>query len=429
MARPKRGTIPGYRRHKQSGQAYVNLSGRQVLLGPHGSPASWRAYHRAVAEWQANGRRVPDKGAGDYLVRDLVAEYLEHAEVYYRRKDGSPTSEVENTAGSMVELLHLYGDVPAADFGLAQLRVVREAMIARPPELLAKAPRRTRDKRPRRPMLAGLSRANTNQRIGRIVRMFRWASVEEKVPEDVFGKLRALSPLKAHHSKARETEPKKPVDWKDVEAVLPRVPRQVRAMILLQWHCAMRPSEVCSMKPCEIDRKATPWRYRPAQHKTSWRGRSRVVPFGPRAREVLAPFLDRVPRPAPDAPLFRPMDAHRERREGRVPKEKKRKRRPVTPHDVARVAALEREAAKRRRVPGEAYDVRGYAQAIARACDEAEVARWSPGRLRHSAATRLQAELGIEEARCVLGHSTAQVTMVYAQADELRAAAALERLG
>ena len=32
--------VPSYRRHKQSGQAIVSLSGRDFLLGPYGSAAS-----------------------------------------------------------------------------------------------------------------------------------------------------------------------------------------------------------------------------------------------------------------------------------------------------------------------------------------------------------------------------------------------------
>lgn len=45
MGRRKKGTLPSYH-DKQSGQAYVWLNGKQVLLGKHGTPASWAAYHR-----------------------------------------------------------------------------------------------------------------------------------------------------------------------------------------------------------------------------------------------------------------------------------------------------------------------------------------------------------------------------------------------
>jgi hypothetical protein len=38
--------VPKYRRHKQSGQAIVTISGRDHLLGPHGSQASQLEYDR-----------------------------------------------------------------------------------------------------------------------------------------------------------------------------------------------------------------------------------------------------------------------------------------------------------------------------------------------------------------------------------------------
>jgi len=44
---------PKYRRQKQKGKAdraFVELGGQRHYLGAHGSPASWQAYHRLLAE-------------------------------------------------------------------------------------------------------------------------------------------------------------------------------------------------------------------------------------------------------------------------------------------------------------------------------------------------------------------------------------------
>ena len=46
-----------------------------------------------------------------------------------------------------------------------------------------------------------------------------------------------------------------------------------------------------------------------------------------------------------------------------------------------------------------------------------QFARWHPYRLRHSAATRIRAQHGIEAARVLLGHTSAGMTEVYAEAD------------
>jgi len=58
MSRPRR--TPAYRKHKASGQAVVTIDGRDVYLGPYGTDASYREYDRILAEWLANGRRLPD---------------------------------------------------------------------------------------------------------------------------------------------------------------------------------------------------------------------------------------------------------------------------------------------------------------------------------------------------------------------------------
>lgn len=67
--------------------------------------------------------------------------------------------------------------------------------------------------------------------------------------------------------------------------------------------------------------------------------------------------------------------------------------------------------------PGDRYTAGSYRHAIHRACDQAAVPRWSPHRLRHPRATFLRGRYGIEAARVVLGHGTADTTAIYAQED------------
>ncbi len=57
-------SVPGYRLHKQSGQAVVTLPDglgnlRDCLLGTYGSKASRAEYARVIAEWEAAARRRP----------------------------------------------------------------------------------------------------------------------------------------------------------------------------------------------------------------------------------------------------------------------------------------------------------------------------------------------------------------------------------
>ena len=55
----RKNAIPGYRLHKQSGQAYVSILGKQKLLGPYNSPESKSRYARALALLNAANAESP----------------------------------------------------------------------------------------------------------------------------------------------------------------------------------------------------------------------------------------------------------------------------------------------------------------------------------------------------------------------------------
>jgi len=50
---------PKYCKHRASGQAVVTIEGQDFYLGPHGTKASYLEYDRIIAEWLANGRKLP----------------------------------------------------------------------------------------------------------------------------------------------------------------------------------------------------------------------------------------------------------------------------------------------------------------------------------------------------------------------------------
>jgi integrase len=57
------------------------------------------------------------------------------------------------------------------------------------------------------------------------------------------------------------------------------------------------------------------------------------------------------------------------------------------------------------------------------------VPHWHPHQLRHSAATRLRKEFGLDVARVILGHSSPAVTEVYADPDREKALNAMGQIG
>ena len=52
-----------------------------------------------------------------------------------------------------------------------------------------------------------------------------------------------------------------------------------------------------------------------------------------------------------------------------------------------------------------------------RACEAAGVPLWHPHQLRHSRATDLRRQFGIEAARVTMGHASLDATEIYAEAD------------
>jgi integrase len=170
------------------------------------------------------------------------------------------------------------------------------------------------------------------------------------------------------------------------------------------------------------------WIYKPPQHKTEHLGKTRVVAIGAKGQAILRDFLTMDTQ----AYLFSPVKAMEERSvilRGR----RKTNVQPSQQYEV-------RRAKRRKRPPGDRYNARSFAKAIARGCEQADskqredaiktaelagvdppgedvvfVPRWGPNRLRHNFATLVRKQLGLEAAQVALGHSKADVTQIYAE--------------
>ena len=184
-------------------------------------------------------------------------------------------------------------------------------------------------------------------------------------------------------------------------------------MVELQRLTGMRPGEVTAMRAGDVDASGDVWVYRPAGHKTAHRGRERSIFLGPLAQAVLRPWL----RLELTAYLFSPREAVAERLARRPP---------------GRGAADPSSPLPLRspgRPPGIRYTSRTYHQAIQYGCARAGVSPWHPHQLRHSAATWLRKEFGLDAARVILGHASASTAEIYAELDRGKARAVMERVG
>ena len=387
--------VPSYCLHKASGQAVVRIGGRDVYLGPHGSEESKNEYTRVLAECRvrreeqvAEAATLRDTVDPSMTLSEVLLCYREFAKGYYS-KDGEPTKEFVEMAIALKPLRELYGATLAREFGPLKLQVVRQHMM---------------DK--------DISRGVVNHRVNRIKRFIKWATSQQLIPPSVFTGISTVVGLRRGRTTARETDPVTPVDDQHVEATIPYASPQVAAMIQLQRLTGMRPCEVVMIRMGEVDRSAEVWIYSPSSHKNSWRGRDRTIPLGPKAQEVLRPFI----KSDPDAFVFSPQEAEAHR--GIV--RRALRKTPMTPSQCRRTPKAKPKRAKRDR-----YDVSSYRRAITYAIEKGNreraltgqslIPKWFPLQLRHSRATELNEMFGIEAAAVSLGHAHADVTKVYAE--------------
>jgi len=393
----KSGSPPTYRRQKvNSGidRAFVEIDGRRQYLGRYDTDESRERYRELVAQW-ATGVDTAPVDDGSITVVELVARYVEHAETYYRRPDGTPTRTVDNVKLALRPLRELFGRTPVAEFGPVKLRAVRQHMIT-----------------------AELSRKTINNRIGKIKTMFRWGVAEEIVPPDVYAKLAALAGLRRGRSAAKEGEPVRPVPPEHVEAIRSFVTAPVWGLVQLQLATGARSGELVIMRRGDIDDSGDVWTYPPSFHKTEHHGHDRMIFIGPHGQEVLRPFLASK---GPADFVFSPRDAVEERRQARSARRK-------TPLSCGNTPGSTRKR-KPKRKPREAYTPGTYATAIKRGCEKAGVPHWHPHRLRHSAGTVIRREFDVETARIILGHRSLAMTELYAEADVKRAIEAMREIG
>jgi integrase len=373
-----RSRLPRLCVHKASGLAYATdpRTGRERYFGPAGTPGAaegYAAFCREVEAWRGAGGGLTAaptaRRAAPLSVAALCSAFLDWAEGYYVKR-GKPTSEVASFKQVIARLNARWGATPAAAFGPLDLAALRDGMAKE-----------------------GMARGQVNTQVRRVCRVWAWAVSQELLPPERLTALRTVRRLKKGRG-AREGRKVVPVAVEVVLAVAPHLKPAVAALALFQMHGAMRPAEALCCRPCDVDRSREPWEYRPCVYKTEHHeGRERVVYLGPRARDVLAPWLARCRRPA--AWVWRGRAGH--------------------------------------------YGPSGYRRALEEGVRAANADRAAKGlpplphfcplQLRHTAGTMLRAEAGIEAAQMVLGHTDPGTTMIYAEADVAKARDAAERFG
>lgn len=416
MARPK-AKAPS-RRYHISGQSVVTIAGRDIYLGLHDSPESIARYAVLIDLYQRNNLRLPDdfepgqldiqaakligqqspqavasdQSAAPILVRHITASYRDHAQTRYRENP----AELARIDRLCDQIDQHDGDVQGEEYGPLRLQRQRQRWVDE-----------------------GLSRCYVNRLVNIVKRIWRYAVSQELVNASTWERLRSVEALREGETNAPETEPTAPVDLEIVRATARHLSPVIRAMIRVQVATGMRPSEVCKMRPCDIDRTKDIWVYKLAKHKTSKRRKIRQVPLIGDARAAVEDYLNR----APDAYLFSPAESMAWHRAVKTSKRK-------TPPSCGNVVGSNRKQAPKKK-PGQCFDHTSYRGAIQRAAKNANVEIWHPYQLRHLTATMIRDALGLEHAQAALGHSSISMTELYAKlalSKAIEAAAAAPKL-
>jgi len=381
-------SVPPLKCHKRSGTAYVHINGERKYLGAKfGTAKAEKNYNKLITTWLANGRQLPDDSE-ELTITELCAKYIAYADSYYRHKDGTHTSQFLNVKLSLRTLIKLYGDLSVSEFSPKKLKTIMDTWV--------------KDE---------ISRKTINTFAGTIKRCFKWGVSEELVPGSVMHGLNAVSGLRAGRSDAKESEPVKPVSEADIAAAKEHLGDTVNTMIDLQLLTGARPGEIATLKNSDIDTSGEVWTAELSHHKTLHHGKTRTLYFGTRAQALLRPFMLKAGK---DAYLFSPIQSEQERY-AEAPTHRRPNQKP--------------NERKTERTLGDHYTSASYRRAIARACQEAGIQPWSPNQLRHNAATKVRKEFGLEAAQVILGHSSADITQVYAEVDKAKALKVIREIG
>lgn len=347
--------------------------------------------------WEDATRQRRDAPTDTRTVDELCDAFVRHAATYYKRG-----GEASSCACAVRMFRELYGSRPLGELVHTDMLCVRDALVR-----------------------SGLARVTVNRYIGIITnRMMPWALDEGLVRAQVKAELSQVRPLKRNRSEARETAPIRPVGAEAIRAAQACMMPNTADMVEVHRLTGMRPAELCSMRWQDIDTSATPWIYRPRDHKNDWRGelgQPRVILIGPRAREILDRHRDTEYPFSPVAATFERMVELRKRR--------------TSPFYPCRDESYSRADPHATRKPRDHWDTCSYSATIHAACLRAKIDPWSANRLRHVFATEVRRKFGLEATRAVLGHSMgARITDRYsfeAAEDEIvaKASAAVEALG
>ena len=322
-------SLPYPKRHP-TGQAYIRWDGRTKYFGKFGTPAADKGY----LDWRNRldvGSTAP---VSNLLVIDLFTMY----------EQAHPTKSYKDRLKAIRTLGELAG-IHCHEYGPLRFRQHR-ALLASTGSRCAR---------------------HVNDLMQLVQRIFRWGVSMEKVPLEVYTKLKLVDPLKAHEVK-HQSKKRTPARREDVEKTLAELHPMPAAIVRLLLLTGARPGEICKLRASETSKNGPygVWVNRPLEHKTQHHGKRKFIVFGPKSITILKEHWPTV------GDWFFP--------------------------------AVQTVGHYR---PDSLY------QAVKHATERAGVPMWSPYQLRHLKMTEVTVEKGLDAAALLAGHSETKTTLAY----------------
>jgi integrase len=347
------------------GTAFVRINGKRIYLGKYGSPDAAQNYARYIAEWSISP--VSNLPVGKCTVDTLAVAFLDHAKSYYKSADYS------NCKTALRVLLSVYSGCLVEAFGVQCMQGVQKQLTKQ----------KSKYGKP-------FSRQHCNKLVNWIRSVFRWGVAKGLVPVTVAETLKYVPTLQKGRTTAPETIPRLDVSDATVQATLPHLLPIIATMVQVQRASGMRPCDVCRMKLCDIDQRGEVWLYKPSEHKTAWRGHTRVVALGEFEQSLILPYLTGK---QPDEFIFSPKQAMQERCEIM---ERVRKKLLPSSCKVQKKNSVKHP----KQIFKDFYDSIVYERAIRDSIKRAnqnlpadkQIEHWTPYQLRHAKETELMRE-------------------------------------
>jgi integrase len=354
----------------------------------------------------------------DGSIAGLAKAFIIHADETYRKPDGTKTVYPIEIREALRLVVEFCGTLPVEEFTPQKLKEFREYMAKLTREVGKGKERKT---------IRRYCLRTVNKKITIVKGMFRWAVEDGHVHPSTYHGLQAVRRLRPGQYGLIENPPVEPVAEEHMRAILPYTTTVLSDMVLLQYLTGMRSIELTGLRPCDIDRNNGDgiWLYYVQQiyNKNARHGEKhkRVVPIGPKAQKILQKYLFREKTRF----CFSPQESE----SLRLAENHKKRVTPLNQGNKPKEDKLHRV--------GEKYDSASYRKAVKRAIkaankgkkDNEMIPEWTVYQLRHSAATNIAEELGLDVARAVLGHRSLKITAIYAKEDIKKIAQKYKQIG